>query len=106
MIDLLLIIYSVFFLYLIRLKSNNFLSFFVYFFPIFVLLNLILGLQEGVGTDYNSYLFLADASSDNSIFFDKGEYLFHFLLYISRLLDNPQAIFCINSNVFFCFDYF
>ena len=102
-------IYLVLFLYIIiyfsiferiKLKSSTFIFTFV---PIGVLLIIVLGLQNNVGTDYFSYLELAEGTKSISYINGRAEYLFIKLILLVRFLNVPQLIFVFSAfiQVFF-----
>lgn len=92
MVYLILILYIIFYSYLVQVKGKK-TDYFVFFIPIGILLVLVLGLQNNVGTDYNTYLSLADGTKGYGWIESKSEVLFVYLIKIVKMLDNPQLIF-------------
>src|SRR5699024_5015379 len=60
---------------------------------------LTLGLQEFVGSDYQSYLTLVNDTFRTESIKNSGEILFYFLLIISRKLGNAQWIFLLSALI-------
>lgn len=64
---------------------------------------MILSLQNDVGTDYYSYLSLAEGSTGLRWIESKSEYLFVYLVNLVRMIGIPQLIFVVTAiiQVFF-----
>lgn len=87
--------------YLIRLKKNEneCISFILGYLPIAILLIMTLGLQYDVGTDYYSYLSLADGSKNMSWIANRSEILFISLVQIIIKIGNPQMLFVLVGSI-------
>ena len=77
-------------------KLKHFIPFFI---PIGILLIMIYGLQYDVGSDYFSYLRLADGTKDIEFLLGKFEILFVFLVLFVRKLNCPQLIFVFTAII-------
>lgn len=90
--------------YFVKLDKKTGKEFYKSYFPIFMLLFLVYALQDGVGTDYESYLLSASVgdkigNAKLNLFIQDREYLFALLLYIARLVHWPQMIFVLTSLI-------
>lgn len=91
MVYLLNIIISIGYSYILRKKNK--VSFIIYT-PIILLWILILGGQDGVGTDYYSYRLIYEEHYTLGRFYRVGEYLFYyFVIFFSELIKNGQFLF-------------
>lgn len=93
MIYLLVILYVIIYTSIIKVERNKKLDFFIAYFPIFLIFILVISLQSNVGTDYQSYLDIASGDKSIEWFLNKKEYLFIFIVKITRWFQNPQLIF-------------
>lgn len=97
MIYLLNIIISIGYSYILR--KNNKISFAMYI-PVILLWILILGGQDGVGTDYYSYKKIYEEHYVLDRFYNVGEYLFYyFIIFFSKYIKNGQFLFFIDAII-------
>lgn len=82
-----------------KVNSEKFFDFVRYFAPIGVLLILFLSLQYDVGTDYFSYLSVAEGTKSINWIKHKAEYLFVTLVYLARWIGVPQLIFAFSGTI-------
>ena len=79
--------------------SSTKLTAFVWFLPTTIFLTILLSIQDGVGTDYQSYLDVASGKHDGGWIISKGEVLFLQFISWSKLLNEPQWIFFFSAVV-------
>lgn len=97
MVYLINIIISVAYSYILR--KNNKISLSMYI-PIMLLWVLILGGQDGVGTDYYSYKKIYEEHYVLGRFYKAGEYLFYyFVIFFSKFIKNGQFLFFFDAII-------
>lgn len=98
MIYLLLFVYIVVYSYIVSVQPKKG-SFIFYFIPIAILLVMVSGLQDSVGTDYESYLNLVDGARGMGWIEKKNEFFFIFLISIVKNFNNLQLIFGLTGAI-------
>jgi len=93
MIYLLLFIFIIVYAKFLNITKTSISTYFLFFMPVFLLLLLVLGLQYDVGTDYYSYLSMAEGSKDLGFIERKSEQFFIYLIYFVQFFKVPQMIF-------------
>lgn len=81
------------YVYLVDLESKKLSDFLLTYSPIWIMLILILSLQYGVGTDYFTYLELADGSKGMGWIEAKSEFLFIWLVNLVKQIGISQVLF-------------
>jgi len=84
---------------MIKHKVKNLLDFMIFFLPVGTLLIMFLGLQDNVGTDYQSYLNLADGTKGMGWIERRSEFLFVYLVLFVKQFNNPQLIFVFTAII-------
>ena len=74
--------------------------------PCFLVFFIPMALQDGVGTDYTSYIDIYNYESDRWLYEDKKEYLFLWVVSLVKVFNNPQSIFVLFSFVISIFFFF
>lgn len=92
MIYIYIAFYSTAYAYLVNIKGKK-IDVLVGLFPVFLLLVLMLSLQQGVGTDYHSYLSMAKGDKELGWIENKNEVLFVWINNAVIRLGEPQLIF-------------
>jgi len=90
--------YSAAYSYLANIKARR-IDVLVGLFPVFLLLVLTLSFQQGVGTDYHSYLSMAKGDKELGWIENKGEILFVWLNEVVIWLGVPQLIFLFTALI-------
>lgn len=93
MVYTLLFSITVIYLYGVNVRVKGIREFFALFLPVAGLLVLTLGLQDNVGTDYPTYLAIAQGSHGIGWIVAKNEILFVLLVKLSQKFRDPQVIF-------------
>ena len=88
-----LLSYIVLYLYVVRVKEASKLShFFLLGLPVMALLVIVLGLQENVGTDYQSYYQIAEGIKNIGWIEARNETLFAYLVRFTQRFSDPQLL--------------
>ncbi len=96
-----LLILGSFWLYLAqqKIKTSNFFTWLIVHIPVIILYLIPLWLQEGIGTDYESYYSHFGNSGIIDYYNNKNEYLYSETLKFANFLGHPQFIFVILSSI-------
>ena len=99
MVYTLLLSFIVIYLYVVRVKPKNVWEFALYFLPVGGMLTMVLGLQEGVGTDYFSYYRIAEGLGSVGWMVNRNEVLFIYLIDFVKKLGSPQLLFVLVGTI-------
>lgn len=90
--------FIIMYLFLLEQKQNSSYSI-VYLLPIMLILFLLLSLQHQVGSDYESYISMVLRSTGLVKLIRNREYLFVYLVHLSKFLNLPQLIFAFSALI-------
>lgn len=105
MIYIFSLIFTTIYSYTININSKK-LDFTVAYLPVFILLIIVLSTQNGVGTDYYTYIDIALGKKGLGWVENKNEYLFVWLNDLVIFLGKPQLIFLFTALIQFVFLFF
>lgn len=93
-------IVSVLMTYYIEKSNFKKTQFLIFFLPIMAVWIIILGFQDGVGTDYEAYIRIFESQKELRLYYHKSEYLFyHLVLLLRKISSNSQILFIVVSTI-------
>lgn len=85
--------------YIVRIKQKGYTDFFIALIPVTVLLTTTIALQQGVGTDYDSYYSLAEGVKNSGWMLERSEFLFVGLIELVKKTGYPQLLFFVTGFI-------
>ncbi|WP_418653399.1 EpsG family protein [Tenacibaculum soleae] len=81
-----------------KIKTSHFLVQLIIWLPVIIVYAIPLYLQENIGTDYYTYYFYY-YNNDYLLYLSKGEYIFYYIVLLTRYLGHPQILFVIIGTI-------
>lgn len=81
-----------------KIKTSHFLVQLVIWLPVIILYAIPLYFQQDIGTDYHTY-YNYFFNNDYLLYFSKGEFIFYYIVLLTRYLGHPQLLFVIIGTI-------
>lgn len=83
-----------------KIKTSHFFVQLVIWLPVIILYAIPLYFQKNIGTDYHTY-YNYFFNNNYLLYVSKGEYIFYYIVLLTRYLDHPQILFVIIGTIQF-----